>query len=42
MSTIINYKNNNEIKIVKLNQSKKIGAKIINNGATKKQANKES
>ncbi len=42
MSTIINYKNNNEIKIVKLNQSKKISAKIIKNDIIKKQANKEN
>lgn len=42
MSTIINYKNNNEIKIVKLNQSKKISAKIIKNDIIKKQVNKEN
>lgn len=42
MSTIINYKNNNEIKIVKLNLSKKIVGKVIKNNIVKKQANKES
>ena len=42
MSTIINYKNNNEIKIVKLNLPKKIVGKVIKNNIVKKQANKES